>query len=69
MAKVSYFLVTHDFTHVNINIFDAVDGDLVAEEAVLRGMSVERFWLWGEVMRRVAQMSEEDNGWYHYVLQ
>lgn len=24
-------------------------------------MSVERFWLWGEVMRRVAQMAEDEN--------
>ncbi|KAG8818217.1 hypothetical protein FRC17_010900, partial [Serendipita sp. 399] len=38
------------------------DGKLIGDEAALRGMSVERFWLWGDVLRRIATAGDEDNG-------
>jgi hypothetical protein len=36
--------------------------DLTENEADMRGMSVERFWLWGEVLRRIAEAGDQDHG-------
>lgn len=37
-------------------------------ESFLKGMSVERFWLWGDVLKTVAEAAAEDAGEYHYSL-
>jgi hypothetical protein len=37
-------------------------------DAFLKGLSVERFWLWSDVLKRVAEVNAEDAGTCYLLL-
>lgn len=38
------------------------EAEAIGPQKVLRGMTVERLWLWGDVLRRIAEAGDQDNG-------